>query len=83
MKIHSLDWAFSSTAVAVILAILCIILLVCSLPLLKLCYVGRNRDSSKQSLITNVNYWIFMIPLAENAEKEIEMRQNEVYGILT
>ena len=35
-----------------------------------------------QSLILLIyNYWIIIIPLAENAEEEIEMRQNEVYGM--
>ena len=52
MNIRSLDWAISSTAIAIFLAVLCIVLFVCSLTLLKLCYVGTNRDSS----ITIINF---------------------------
>ena len=33
-------------------------------------------------ILHGLNYWIlFVIPLAENVEEELEMRQNEVYGM--
>ena len=62
MNIRSLDWAISSTAIAIFLAVLCIVLFVCSLTLLKLCYVGTNRDSSITIInFADFNYWIIIL----------------------
>ena len=44
--IYSADWAISSTAAAAVLVVVCMILIACSLMLLKVHCVGINRDSS-------------------------------------
>ena len=80
MIIYSADWAISSTTIAVLLAIVCVIILAaCSFMLLKMYHNGMNGDSSIiiAGLAINLSYCF----CSENTEKEIEMKQNEVYGI--
>ena len=86
--IYSADWAISSTAAVAILAVVCMILIACSLMLLKVHCVGINRDSSIYTSYVTVfnNYYnniimIVHVLYSEKTEKEIEMKQNEVYGI--
>jgi hypothetical protein len=65
-----LDWAISATTIAA------------HFTLLKMYHNGMNKYSSK--CIHNIlPVAIFFILHSETAEKEIEMKQNEVYGINT
>jgi hypothetical protein len=76
-------WAISSTTVAALLAVVCIILAACLFILLKMYHNGTDRLSSKSCLYI-ISIAIFdLMYYSETTEKEIEMKQNEVYGIST
>jgi hypothetical protein len=78
-----LDWAISATTIAVFLAVVCIILVI----LLKMYHNGMNKYSSKciHNILPVAIFDLYNVILheSETAEKEIEMKQNEVYGINT
>ena len=82
-------WAISATTIAALLAVVCIILVACLFTLLKMYRNGmiQNRHSSKLHNIINLSVFLMtsyiFLTYSETAEKEIEMKQNEVYGINT